>query len=113
MGTRQTIYIKHKDEVVEKLIEVIEHRKHFKFDDNGNVTESGWNNEGFIEALKWVLGLDENEIKDEEVYAVAVNKRYRKALNEIAEYVNKDVVIKTSDIFDMCYKALEEDDDET
>ena len=111
MGTKQTIYIKHKDEIIQKLIEVIEHRKHFKFDDNGNVTESGWNNEGFIEALKWVLGL--SDIKDENYYAVAVNKRYRKALNEIAEYVNKDVGIKTSDIYDICYKALEGDEDET
>ena len=110
--SKKSIYVKHQDDIFKKLFKVMENVK----PDPQDLTEdiSVWYDEWYIKALKWVLGLDE---KDEEVYVVKTNQRYRKALNKIQYSCN--TLIHSSpdaeyfeDIFSTCTKALENKEDE-
>ena len=62
--SKQSIYVKHKDEIFNKLIETLEH---MPTEANDPVGHHMAHNIGYREALKWVLGLDKTqEQKDQE-----------------------------------------------
>jgi len=110
--SKKSIYVKHQDDIFKKLFKVMENVK----PDPQDLTEdiSVWYDEGYIKALKWVIGLDE---KDEEVYVVKTNQRYRSALNEIVRTCTSLTVSSPDaeyfeDIFSTCMKALENKEDE-
>ena len=115
--SKKSIYVKHQDDIVRKIIDMMDKMPTRVYVVTGNDEAekvSSWINEGYIKALKWVLGLDEN---NEEFYAVLTNQRYRKALNKIQYSCN--TLIPSSpdaeyfeDILSTCMKALENKEDE-
>jgi len=121
--SKKSIYVRHQDDIVRKLLEVMENKVKNSWPPKDESTEEIslrldkiCEDEGFIKALKWVMAIDKDR---EEFLAVVANQRYRKALNEVlrtcssldAPTPDKEKII-FEDIFSTCYKALEEDEDE-
>mgnify|MGYP003151073968 CR=1 FL=1 len=115
--SKKSIYVKHQDDIVRKIIDMMDTMPTRVYVVTGNDEAekvSSWISEGYIKALKWVLGLDE---KNEEVYVVKTNQRYRSALNEIVRTCTSLTVSSPDaeyfeDIFSTCMKALENKEDE-
>ena len=74
--SKKSIHIKHQDDINKKLTDKLLKSKYYKITDENATNEplsfiefqrkiSEWRNEGYIKALKWVLGLNWN---DEEFY---------------------------------------------
>ena len=61
--SKKSIYVKHQDDIVRKIIDVMEK---MPISEGGRPSNKELDiDEGYIKALKWVLGLNEKEDEDE------------------------------------------------
>jgi hypothetical protein len=72
--SKQSIYVKHKDEIFEKLLDV--YRWSVGYDKALKNTQRG-----YIKALEWVLGLDKTQEEKEKEFSDKIDALTNKGVN--------------------------------
>jgi len=83
--SKQSIYVRHKDEIVKKLINCHKNTSTLAQSKDKVLKKYGsFNNKGWIQALEWVLGLDKTQ--EEKVKVDMVNKVNKKQIDDAFDY---------------------------
>ena len=70
--SKQSIYVKHKDEIFNKLIKTLELPRNYYESVNKDYFD------GYIDALKWVLGLDKTQEQKDQEFADKIDALTKK-----------------------------------
>ena len=81
--SKQSIYVKHKDEIIKQLINCHKHTSTLAQSKDKVLKEYGsFINKGWIQALEWVLGIDKTQEEKDKEFANKIDALTDKGAND-------------------------------